>query len=150
MRRAVQRVAWCAAYCSALRELGCNVASPVVYGLLALKGTPRKVVDVLYGALKKVATKYSEQIGSNLAISGADLRLMGPEEYAAHLRAQQKLYLDAVRHLDLVKYHVDIQDAIGLACPGWWESSIAHTNCITVYQTSRQHRKLVFCYLFYS
>ena len=86
-----------------LKELGYNVASPVVYGLLAPKGTPREVVDVLYGALKKVTAKYSDQIAVNLAVSGAELRLMGPEEYATHLRAQQMLYSDAVRHLDLVK-----------------------------------------------
>ena len=86
-----------------LKELGYNVASPVVYGLLAPKGTPREVVDALHGALKKVTAKYSDQIGVNLAVSGAELRLMGPEEYSAHLRAQQKLYSDAVRHLDLAK-----------------------------------------------
>ena len=86
-----------------LKELGYNVASPVVYGLLAPKGTPREVVDALHGALKKVTAKYGDQIAVNLAISGSELRLMGPEEYSAHLRAQQKLYSDAVRHLDLVK-----------------------------------------------
>ena len=86
-----------------LKELGYNVASPVVYGLLAPKGTPREVVDALYGALKKVTAKYSDQIAVNLAVSGAELRLMAPEEYATHLRAQQKLYADAVRRLDLVK-----------------------------------------------
>ena len=86
-----------------LKELGYNVASPVVYGLLAPKGTPREVVDAMYGGLKKVTAKYGDQIAVNLAVSGAELRLMGPGEYAAHLRAQQKLYSDAVRHLDLVK-----------------------------------------------
>ena len=86
-----------------LKELGYNVASPVVYGLLAPKGTPREVIDVMYGALKKVTAKYGDQIGVNLAVSGAELRLMGPEEYATHLRTQQKLYSDAVKHLDLVK-----------------------------------------------
>ena len=86
-----------------LKELGYNVASPVVYGLLAPKGTPREVVDTLYGALKKVTAKYGDQIAGNLAISGAEVRLMDPEEYAAHLRAQQKLYGDAIRSLDLAK-----------------------------------------------
>ena len=86
-----------------LKELGYNVASPVVYGLLTPKGTPRDVVDALYGALKKVTAKYADQITTNLAVSGAELRLMGPEEYSAHLRAQQKLYADAVKNLDLVK-----------------------------------------------
>ena len=86
-----------------LKELGYNVASPVVYGLLAPKGTPREVVDALHGALQKVTAKYGDQIAVNLAVSGAEVRLMGPEEYATHLRAQQKLYADAVRNLDLVK-----------------------------------------------
>ena len=86
-----------------LKELGYNVASPVVYGLLAPKGTPREVVDALYDALKNVTAKYGDQIGVNLAVSGAELRLMGPEEYATHLRAQQQLYSEAIRQLDLGK-----------------------------------------------
>jgi tripartite-type tricarboxylate transporter receptor subunit TctC len=86
-----------------LKELGYNVASPVVYGLLAPKGTPREVVDALHGALKKVTAKYGDQIAVNLAVSGAEVRLMDPEEYATHLRAQQKLYADAVKNLDLMK-----------------------------------------------
>jgi tripartite-type tricarboxylate transporter receptor subunit TctC len=86
-----------------LKELGYNVASPVVYGLLAPKGTPREVVDTLYSALKKVTAKYADPIATNLAVSGAELRLMSPEEYMAHLRAQQKLYSEAVKQLSLVK-----------------------------------------------
>jgi tripartite-type tricarboxylate transporter receptor subunit TctC len=86
-----------------LKELGYNVASPVVYGLLAPKGTPREVVDALHDALKKVTAKYSDQIAVNLAVSGAEVRLMDPEEYATHLRVQQKLYADAVKNLDLIK-----------------------------------------------
>lgn len=86
-----------------LKELGYNVASPVVYGLLAPKGTPRAVVDALYDALKKVTAKYGDQITANLAVSGAETRLMGPEEYAMHLRTQEKLYSDAVKHLDVLQ-----------------------------------------------
>ena len=86
-----------------LKELGYNVASPIVYGLLAPKGTPKEVIDVLYDGLKKVAAKYRAEIETNLAVSGAEIRLMSPDEYLAHLRSQQKLYSDAVQALSLVK-----------------------------------------------
>lgn len=86
-----------------LRELGFNVASPVVYGLLAPKGTPQAVVDSLYGALVKVQAKYGDAIATNLAVSGAEPRLMNPREYERHLQTQQKIYIDAVKHITLEK-----------------------------------------------
>ena len=84
-----------------LKELGYNVASPVVYGLLAPKGTPQAVVDSLYGALVKVQAKYGDQIAANLAVSGAEPRVMSPKDYERHLQVQQKLYVDAVKHITL-------------------------------------------------
>ncbi len=86
-----------------LRELGFNVASPVVYGLLAPKGTPQAVVDSLYGALVKVQAKYGDAIATNLAVSGAEPRLMNPRDYERHLQTQQKIYIDAVKHITLEK-----------------------------------------------
>lgn len=82
-----------------LREHGYNVSSPVVYGLLAPAGTPREVVETLHQAVRKVVAKYGEPISANLAISGAEIKVMGPEEYGAYLRTQQKLYGEALRNL---------------------------------------------------
>jgi hypothetical protein len=86
-----------------LKELGYNVASPIVYGLLAPKGTPKEIVDSLYEALKKIIAKYRVEIETNLAVSGAEVRLMNPDDYLTHLRGQQKLYSDAVQALSLAK-----------------------------------------------
>ena len=86
-----------------LKELGYNVASPIVYGLLAPKGTPKEILDSLYEALKKTIAKYRVEIETNLAVSGAEVRLMNPDDYLTHLRGQQKLYSDAVQALSLAK-----------------------------------------------
>ncbi len=86
-----------------LKELGYNVASPVVYGLLAPKGTPREVVEALHSAVKKVVAKHGDSIATNLAISGAEIKVMGPDEYGAYLRQQHQVYSDAIKHLNAGK-----------------------------------------------
>lgn len=86
-----------------LKELGYNVATPVVYGVLAPKGTPKAAVDAIHAAFQKAAAAYGEQISTTLAVSGAEMRLMGPAEYSAHLRTQQRIYSEAVGGLALVK-----------------------------------------------
>ena len=86
-----------------LKELGYNVSCPVVYGLSAPKGTPKDVVDALYAAVKKTAEKYNEQIASSLAVAGAEIKLLTPQEYGAYLQAQNQLYARAVKSLQLEK-----------------------------------------------
>lgn len=86
-----------------LKELGYNVSSPVVYGLLAPKGTPREVVEALHAAVRKVVAKYGEPIAANLAMSGAEIKVMSPEEYSAYLRLQHQIYSEAIGHLDAGK-----------------------------------------------
>ena len=60
-------------------------------------------MDSLYGALVKVQAKYGDAIATNLAVSGAEPRLMNPRDYERHLQTQQKIYIDAVKHLTLEK-----------------------------------------------
>jgi tripartite-type tricarboxylate transporter receptor subunit TctC len=82
-----------------LKELGYNVGSPVLYGISAPKGTPREVVNALYAAAKKTSEKYKEQIATNLSLFGAEIKVLGPDEYAAYLRNQNQLFSAAIKTL---------------------------------------------------
>ena len=82
-----------------LKELGYKVGSPVLYGISAPKGTPKEVVNALYAAVKKASEKYNEQIATNLSIFGAEIKVLGPDEYAAYLRNQNQLFSAAVKTL---------------------------------------------------
>ncbi len=81
------------------RELGYNLGSPTLYGISAPKGTPREVVDAIYAAAKKVAEKSGDQIAGSLATFGAEIRLLGPDEYAAYLKKQQELFSAGIKTL---------------------------------------------------
>ena len=83
-----------------LKELGYKVGSPTLYGISAPKGTPREVVDALFAAAKKATDKYNEQISTNLSTLGAEIKLLGPEEYSAYLRSQNQLFSSAVKGLN--------------------------------------------------
>ena len=83
-----------------LKELGYNVGSPTLYGISAPKGTPREVVDALYAAAKKAIDKYNDSIAGNLALFGAEIKLLGPEEYAAYLKNQNQLFSGAIKTLN--------------------------------------------------
>ena len=82
-----------------LKELGYNVGSPVLYGISAPRGTPKEVVNALYAAVKKTVEKYNEQIASNLSLIGAEIKVLGPDEYAAYLRNQNQLFSAAIKTL---------------------------------------------------
>ncbi len=83
-----------------LKELGYNVGSPTLYGISAPKGTPREVIDALHAAAKKVTDKYGDSIAANLGLLGAEIRLQGPEEYAAYLKRQNQLFSSAMKSLN--------------------------------------------------
>ena len=83
-----------------LKELGYNVGSPTLYGISAPKGTPREVVDALYAAAKKATDKYNDAIAANLNLFGAEIRLLGPDEYAAYLKGQNQLFSSALKTLN--------------------------------------------------
>ena len=83
-----------------LKELGYKVGSPLLYGISAPKGTPKEVVNALYEAVKKVSEKYNEQIAANLSIFGAQIKLLGPDEYAAYLRNQNQMFSTAIKPLN--------------------------------------------------
>ena len=83
-----------------LKELGYKVGSPTLYGISAPKGTSREVVDALYTAAKKATDKYNEQISTSLSMMGAEIKLLGPDEYTAYLRSQNQLFSSAVKGLN--------------------------------------------------
>lgn len=83
-----------------LKELGYNVGSPTLYGIAAPKGTPKEVVDALHDAAKKVVDKHREAIATTLALLGAEIKLLGPEEYLAYLRHQNQLFSTAIKALN--------------------------------------------------
>ena len=83
-----------------LKELGYKVGSPLLYGIAAPKDTPKEVVNALYEAVKKVSEKYNEQIATNLSIFGAQIKVLGPDEYAAYLKNQNHLFSAAIKTLN--------------------------------------------------
>ena len=83
-----------------LRELGYKVGSPVLYGISAPKGTPKEVVNALNTAVKKVSEKYNEQIATNLSVLGAEIKVLGPDDYAAYLRQQNQMFSSAIKALN--------------------------------------------------
>ena len=82
-----------------LKELGYNVGSPTLYGISAPAGTPREVIDALQSAAKRTVEKYGDAIASNLAVSGAEVKLLGADEYAAYLQRQNQLFSEAIKSL---------------------------------------------------
>lgn len=82
-----------------LTELGYSVASPSYYGILAPKGTPKEVVNAIYEAAKKSVEKYNEQITARLTPLGVEIKLLGPEDYAAYLKSQNDLFAGVLKTL---------------------------------------------------
>lgn len=83
-----------------LREAGYKLGAPTLYGILAPKDTPRDVIDALHGAARKVAEKYGDQIALQLSVMGAEVKLLGPEEYAAYLKNQAQLFAAGIKTLN--------------------------------------------------
>jgi len=83
-----------------LKELGYSVGSPALYGISAPKGTPREVVDALFAAAKKVHEKYGDSVAASLTVLGAETRLLGPDDYAAYLHSQKKLFSAGIKAIN--------------------------------------------------
>lgn len=75
-----------------VRELGYNVGSPTIYGLMAPKETPPQVIDALYQAARKVVAEHGAEVEKTLATLGAEVSVMGPKEYGAYLQQQRALF----------------------------------------------------------
>lgn len=82
-----------------LKEMGYNLGSPTLYGILAPKDTPKEVVDALQSAARKVVDKYGDSIGRTLGAMGAEVKLLGPDEYSAYLKGQAQLFAAGIKTL---------------------------------------------------
>ncbi|WP_447917496.1 Bug family tripartite tricarboxylate transporter substrate binding protein [Achromobacter aegrifaciens] len=79
-----------------LRELGYDVGSPTIYGLMAPKGTPPQVVDALYQAARKVVAEQGDEVNKTLGTIGAEISVLSPQEYGAYLQEQRALFSKAI------------------------------------------------------
>jgi len=80
-----------------LKELGYKTSSAGLYGILAPKGTPKEVIDTIFAATQKVIAKYGPQITANLDVLGAEIRVLGPKEYANFLQEQKALFAQGLK-----------------------------------------------------
>jgi tripartite-type tricarboxylate transporter receptor subunit TctC len=79
-----------------LRELGYDVGSPTIYGLMAPKDTPPQVVDALYQAARKVVAEQGDEVNKTLGTIGAEISVLSPQEYGAYLQEQRALFSKAI------------------------------------------------------
>ncbi len=82
-----------------LKELGYDVGSPTLYGIVAPKGTPPEVVHAVYEAASKAVAQHRAQITASLSLLGGEIKLLGPEEYGAYLKRQKALFSKGVEAL---------------------------------------------------
>ena len=73
------------------------MGSPVLYGILAPKGTPKDVIDTIYSAAKKASEKYNAEITAALATLGAQPNVMGPNEYGEYIKGQKAIFAKGVK-----------------------------------------------------
>ena len=80
-------------------ELGFRTESPVLYGLSAPKGTPRPVRDTLFDGLRRVTDRHGPAIEKTLSTFGAQINLLGPDEYSAFLQQQKAMFASGITNL---------------------------------------------------
>ena len=68
-------------------------------GVVAPSATPRAVVDTLSNMMKKVMAK--PEVRAKMLAMGAEVTPMGPEEFAAYLKADEVRLLPIIRKLDM-------------------------------------------------
>ncbi|MPT38515.1 MAG: tripartite tricarboxylate transporter substrate binding protein [Achromobacter sp.] len=79
-----------------LRELGYDVGSPTIYGLMAPKDTPPQVIDTLYQAARKVVAEQGDEVNKILGTIGAEISVLSPQEYGTYLQEQRALFSKAI------------------------------------------------------
>jgi tripartite-type tricarboxylate transporter receptor subunit TctC len=82
-------------------ELGYKVSVPSLYGLLAPKGTPKEVVDMIASAAKKAAEEHRGAIEASLSKAGMQVSYTGPEGFAQFLKSQDDYWTKTIKTLDL-------------------------------------------------
>lgn len=77
-------------------ELGYEIGSPTLYGLLAPAGTPPEILARLHAAAETAIETWGEELETNMAALGSQIHLLGPEDYTAYLEEQNALFTIAV------------------------------------------------------
>jgi tripartite-type tricarboxylate transporter receptor subunit TctC len=82
-----------------LLEQGYRVDTPMIYGFVGPKNTPREVVEALSSAARKVIENHKPFLHERYDKLGAEIRYLSPEEYGANMRAQRDLFSKIVKGL---------------------------------------------------
>ena len=80
-------------------EMGYPVSLAVITGLLAPKGTPKEVIDILNDAAKKVFQNYEAFLTEREEKLGLTPRYVGAAEYTATLKANNELFSKFIKEL---------------------------------------------------
>ncbi len=73
-------------------ESGYPVVLPLSYGLLAPKGTPKEIVEVIAQAAQKVVDNHKAFLEDRLFKVGAEVGFMGPQEHGILLKSQSEYF----------------------------------------------------------
>jgi tripartite-type tricarboxylate transporter receptor subunit TctC len=82
-------------------ELGYKSNLDQVYGLLAPKGTPKEVVEVIAQAAKKAAEEHKAAIENILGKTGMAIRYLEREEYGKFLNSEDDYWGKTIKGMDL-------------------------------------------------
>jgi len=74
-------------------------AVPLTYGLLAPKGTPDEIINILAQAAKKALESQGNAIENRVSAMGAEILFLGPQEYSAFLKHQNKYFAKVINEL---------------------------------------------------
>ena len=82
-----------------ISEQGYRVDTPMIYGFVGPKDTPKEVVEALSSAARKVVENHSPFLHERYDKLGAEIRYLSPEEYGADMRKQRELFSKVVKDL---------------------------------------------------
>jgi tripartite-type tricarboxylate transporter receptor subunit TctC len=82
-----------------IAEQGYKVDTPMIYGLVGPKGTPKDVVEALSAAAKKVFENDKPYLDEKFDKMGAESNYLPPDEYGANLRRQRDFFAKVVKGL---------------------------------------------------
>ena len=82
-----------------ISEQGYHVDTPMIYGFVGPKDTPREVVEALSSAARKVIENHKPSLVERYDKLGAEIRYLSPEEYGANLRKQRDFFSKIVKEL---------------------------------------------------
>ena len=82
-----------------ISEQGYRVDTPMIYGFVGPKDTPKEVVEALSSAARKVIENHKPFLLERYDKLGAEIRYLSPEEYGANMRKQRELFSKVVKDL---------------------------------------------------